>query len=268
MHTIVSIIKNLGICSLVWVTGALAAAPEPPKNILILGDQNVEVRDVANLKVNAKITLPQFSILEIKKEEFVNQYRWYYVVYTNLERSSVRDTTGYIEVAPDLKDIVPMKVLQNAFLYFSIDPPNKYKIDLLEAKWAYTNDVYEQKLSAANAEDEVVKEWYKVRCTIFLPAFEEGYVPTDKMYYRAFTRDDAERRIKAVKAHPEWENVYKEKILGGFISEHMSMNMVKASWGEPQKIEYGAPQLWIYGTEADPTRVKFSRDQVIEWDKK
>jgi hypothetical protein len=243
---------------------------EPPKNVLILAEDNLGVRLVPDQKLPEKIALPRLSIMEIKKEEFANQYRWYYVTYTNLEKSSVRDTSGYIEVAPDLKDVVPIKVLQNAYLYFTLDPPTKYRINLLDARWQYTDEIYEQKQSGTTSADdeEVVKEWYKIRCQIFLPSLEEGYIPTDKQFYRAFNMDDAERRVKAVQTNAGWEKVLKEKILGGFISERMTMDMVKASWGEPRKIEYGSPQMWLYGTVAEPVRVKFSKGQVIDWDKK
>jgi hypothetical protein len=203
----------------------------------------------------------------VLKEDQSYQRKWYQVRYTDYKRSTIADTTGYIEVAPDLKDIVPIKVLQEAYLHLSLDPSIKIKIDLMDEKWTYTDEVFEQRLTEEGAEDEVIKEWYKIQTRIFIPYKTEGYILKGNKYYKAFSEDDALRRVRAIKKNPRWKVIFKEKVLGGFITEKMNREMVRASWGEPRSIKRGTAQVWMYGTNSRPVRVKFVNGKVVEWDK-
>jgi hypothetical protein len=255
-------------CSiLLLVLTSRLPAEEPVKNILIIGTSQVPVRENPNPDEAAVTKLPLYDIVEVLKEDQSYQRKWYQVRYTDYQRSTVSDTTGYIEVAPDLKDIIPTQVMQDAFLYLSIDPAVRVKIDLLDEKWSYTDEIFEQKLTEEGAEDEVIKEWYEIRCRIFIPYLAEGYILQGNTYFRAFSESDAIRRVKAVKKNPRWKDIFKEKVLGGFITEKMSRDMVRASWGEPRSIKKGTDQVWIYGTDAKPVQVTFVNGQVAEWDK-
>ncbi|MHA1694962.1 MAG: hypothetical protein ACTSUG_06865 [Candidatus Helarchaeota archaeon] len=260
--------KRLIVCLFgVFLFSKILVQAEEEKKILIINENKLKVWDSPDTNLSPKHILLKYDIVSIQKELYYNQKKWFFIKYVNQANSTTKDTLGYIEISPDLKDIVPINLLRNAKVYLAFNPATIITVDLMETKWEYTGEIYEQKVSSSNIEAEIVKEWYQIKCHLFVPCTEEGYILQNKKFYKAFNLNDAHRRVKAVKTHPNWKKIFKEKILSGYITEQMTSDMVRASWGEPKKIQKGTPQIWWYGTESKPIKVKFIKHRVVEWEK-
>ena len=131
--------------------------------------------------------------------------------------------------------------------------------------------------------DSLGKEWCFVR---FTEHQVEGFLPSDRLEYlgdekkstlflklKGEIQEDARRRLKAVKDHPEWPRRIQKAVRDGAICLKMNTGQLLISWGEPAQktrgfiVDEGDVEIFFFQPSA-PVAVILKKGEVIGWSEK